>query len=181
MGDRALNPNTRVAFRVLCRIADVVEGRPDSLQIEPGPGSLGPTLKEVSEREASMWDRTEIQKMLRSLSEKDKVDRAKEVESFVASNGILTVMRFLSHADGRGKVDELEMQANEAYGHLHRIHMGALDYNEAIVGLEKTKKQNETMTEILPLDPETNEHYKCSGCALLIFHGPQDGKREHKP
>ncbi|KAL8448177.1 hypothetical protein Emed_003924 [Eimeria media] len=77
-GLNKLNVKKKVAFRVLCRLADIIEGWPDTPDVGKDMG-----LRALCGREAEMWDDLAVSRRLLSLDEREDSERAPQQVDFV--------------------------------------------------------------------------------------------------
>ncbi|KAL8448742.1 hypothetical protein Emag_003868 [Eimeria magna] len=77
-GLNKLNVKKKVAFRVLCRLADIIEGWPDTPDVGKDMG-----LRVLCGREAEMWDDVAVSRRLLSLDEREDSERAPQQVDFV--------------------------------------------------------------------------------------------------
>ncbi|KAL8271038.1 hypothetical protein Esti_005023 [Eimeria stiedai] len=77
-GLNKLNVKKKVAFRVLCRLADIIEGWPDTPDVGKDMG-----LRALCGREAEMWDDVAVSRRLLSLDEREDSERAPQQVDFV--------------------------------------------------------------------------------------------------
>jgi len=93
-----LDVYSRQAFRVVARVADVLEGRSDSLD------SRKPTRErhifDIGHREAQMFNLNDVHMRLRLLDEPEWEDRVMQHQAFASFNGLEIVLQFLERLEG---------------------------------------------------------------------------------
>ncbi|KAL8427934.1 hypothetical protein Efla_003448 [Eimeria flavescens] len=77
-GLNKLNVKKKVAFRIVCRLADIVEGWPDTPDVGKEIG-----LRVLCGREAEMWDDVAVSRRLLSLDDREDSERAPEQVDYV--------------------------------------------------------------------------------------------------
>lgn len=147
-GDRALDRSKKVALRVLCRIADILEGRTDGRTDYRNLGSANDnqfavTLEEATARETAMFDRREIENSLKYMDNQEWEDRAKQIEIFVEGGGPQSVLSFL----GTYKIEETQAkyqeQLLEARRHLNKIELEAAEQEKDIESKDARDRSRE--------------------------------------
>ncbi|CAD7922663.1 unnamed protein product [Amoebophrya sp. A120] len=90
-----LDTQKKQCFRVVARIADVLEGRSDALRTISDPETPGISYVTLARREARMWGMEEGQH-LPFLDADEWIDRAASAEAFVDAGGIDVLLQLLS-------------------------------------------------------------------------------------
>jgi len=88
-----LDSRKKVAFRALVRIADVLEGRTDSVHKKVGSG-----VTRLASREKQMWDEAAIRHQLLFLDDGEWDDRTEQVQSFCV-DGPVDLLNYLLNSD----------------------------------------------------------------------------------
>jgi len=109
-GEKALHPRKRVTFRVLSRMADVLEGRTDALR----PSEIL-SLEDLKQRESQMWPfRDQLARHHRHLDDDEWTDRKAQALSFIRLGGITTIRELLSGVKVREDARELMGKFSDA-------------------------------------------------------------------
>lgn len=113
-GDFALDRTKKVMFRVLARVADVLQGCSDVART----CEMGLSLKQIVEAEAVMWDAQKMEEDLHLMDPGEREDRIEQTANFVNSGGagrIITQMLSLKAQD-RAKMYEEQIVKAEKQG-----------------------------------------------------------------
>lgn len=113
-GSERLNARGKVAYRVLCRIADCLEGKSD----KPGEDEIEDRpSREMAAEEVKMWDEARMKRDLKALNDIERSDRATQQQVFAAFNGLDRVATFLldlyGTAEKKQSVRRTEQAAQE--------------------------------------------------------------------
>jgi len=115
MGVRCLNAKQKVAFRVMQRIADVLEGCSDRWDPEL------PTVHALAESEAEMWNAHRIKNKLRKISDDEWDDRSTQQKKFLAAQGISHILSYLTKSMVVEVEETGEEEENEAYNFMSQM------------------------------------------------------------
>jgi len=90
-GKEKLKARGKVAFRILVRVADILEGRSDSIRTEEEI-----TCMTLANEELKMWDEAKTKRELKMLGDPEMHDRRLQHRIFGDYNGIDRVVQFLT-------------------------------------------------------------------------------------
>eukprot|EP00929_Paragymnodinium_shiwhaense_P058630 TRINITY_DN29370_c1_g1_i2.p1 TRINITY_DN29370_c1_g1~~TRINITY_DN29370_c1_g1_i2.p1 ORF type:complete len:2068 (+),score=611.52 TRINITY_DN29370_c1_g1_i2:450-6206(+) len=173
-GEDALDHEKKVGYRVLARIADILEGRSDGLRSHR---SAGPSLQEVAARESKMWDWRELDRIARYLDDKEWEEREQEAEAFINSGGLETCVKFLSSYKMEDRLPKYKDLYKEA----------GFKISEIQAETEKVREKKESEEQVLkdrdepddaPMEEEEDldEYLKKPGmdCLMIAVQGCED-------
>lgn len=96
-GVAQLRAQQKVAYRIISRLADVLEGRPDQMRKKDDR-----IMELMAENERAMWEERLIKRILGPLSDEEREDRDMQHEMFVSNSGMDRLVLFLT---GEGTKD----------------------------------------------------------------------------
>jgi len=169
-GEHLLDRRKKVAFRVLSRMADIVEGRHDLFMKR----REGWSLIEISERERRMWppDDGHAQQKLRFLDDQELLDRESEVQGWaIVLKGVSLVINFMSGGDElsrfhRTQRDEYAKSLTE----IQNLFSYAKTRSEKIIADQETVR-NDSRIPTVPLEQyeDKNPYRHTSGRDVLMI------------
>merc|ERR1712100_1006447 len=93
----------KVSFRVAQRLADVLDGRSDLIEMASEDGRKRPPhYHDLARREAAMWDDERVAKNMRYLDDLEWDDRVIQQQAFTSFQGLERMLQFLWGASQRG-------------------------------------------------------------------------------
>jgi len=158
-----LDNRQKQAYRVIHRVADVLEGAPDSKEINKPPvpddkakKSMNSSAEVRGEKDAAMWNVEALLHSARTVEDGIYDDRTFQQQTFVSFNGAERVCYFLERAEeNEDPAKAVQMQVQEmlhlARGFLADAHVQARDHEKALLR-EALAEKNRNKPIQLPLE-----------------------------
>jgi len=165
-GDRQLQRNSKVTIRIMCQIANVLEGR-SSYQGRHGQRRKMLSLQEMTRSEAEMWN-MQIQKGQRFLDNQEWEDRIAQAQNFVGAGGPNWLQEFLLDLAAK----EREEYYLDQYGKVSEKPDVLLLQVEALKAERQDKSQaigDEQAQQVDMTEADSNEYEKVAGKDVLMI------------
>mmetsp|Transcript_21913 Transcript_21913/g.50031 ORF Transcript_21913/g.50031 Transcript_21913/m.50031 type:complete len:1835 (+) Transcript_21913:112-5616(+) len=140
-GPRALQNDKKQALRVLIRLADIFEGKTDVL----APAGSGPTLEELVNSEAKMWDVHHIMHMNVYLDNQEAEWRENQIKTFTLTRGVLQLLNFISRRSNSEQEHHLEQVLSACRKKVLEIRQGVERHEEE----DEVKQDGEFETDMV--------------------------------
>lgn len=140
----------KVGFRVAQRLADVLDGRSDLIEMASEDGRKRPPhYHDMARRESVMWDDVRVAKNMQYLDDLEWDDRIIQQQAFVSFQGLERMLQFLWGVFTLRQLREISQSQAEETLKTEEFIRGLTDEAEALrhdlIAEEIAKKANETV------------------------------------
>jgi hypothetical protein len=149
-GQDKLRVTGKVSFRVAQRLADILDGRSDLIEMASEDGRKRPPhYHDLARRETVMWDDDRIDKTMQYMDDLEWDDRITQHQAFASFQGLERMLQFLWGVFSLRQIREIsQAQAEETMNtqaFIQNLTNEAETLHHELVAQETAKKANETV------------------------------------